>query len=73
MENKAAYRHSGYQGGLRTINYGEVLRGKKPERVIQMAVKGMLPKTKLARDNYSKLHVYAGDKHPHVAQSPKAL
>jgi len=73
MENKVAYRHSGYQGGLRTINYGRVLQGKKPERVVQMAVRGMLPKTKLARSNFSKLHVYADDKHPHAAQAPQAL
>lgn len=72
-DQKVAYRHSGYQGGLRTIYYGKELQGKKPERIIEMAVKGMLPKTKLARSNFSKLHVYAGDKHPHAAQAPQAL
>lgn len=73
MEDKVAYRHSGYQGGLRTINYGKQLQGKKPERVIEMAVKGMLPKNRLAKSNFGKLHVYPGEAHPHQAQAPQPL
>ncbi len=70
--DKKAYRHSGYQGGLRVIDYGKLLK-TRPARVIELAVKGMLPKTTIGRSNFRKLHVYAGDTHPHAAQRPTAL
>lgn len=72
IQHKTLKRHSGFQGGLRTDKYQDLM-AKRPEKVIELAVKGMLPKTNLARSNYSKLHVYAGDSHPHVAQGPKAV
>ncbi len=69
-ENKMAYRHSGYPGGLRAVAVGELL-AKRPERVIETAVRGMLPKTTLGRNQLRKLKVYAGPEHPHTAQQPK--
>ncbi len=65
--DKAYYRFSGYPGGLREISYEEMMT-KHPTRIIEHAVKGMLPHTSLGRDMYKKLKVYAGDKHPHQAQ-----
>lgn len=70
--DKKAYRHSGYQGGLRTLDYGKILK-TRPTRVIELAVKGMLPKTTIGRSNFRKLHVYAGDAHPHAAQRPTTI
>ncbi len=67
LSDKSYYRVSGYPGGIRSQTLGEVLR-KYPERVIEHAVKGMLPKGTLGRAMYRKLKVYAGDKHPHQAQ-----
>jgi large subunit ribosomal protein L13 len=64
---KMYYRYSGYPGGLRSITLGEMLK-KYPERVIEHAVKGMLPKNRLGRAMYRKLRVYAGPEHPHTAQ-----
>jgi len=72
MENKKYYRHSGYPGGLKTTTPAELLR-KKPEAIIMNAVKGMLPKTKLGRQQFKKLKVYAGKDHPHQAQQPSEL
>lgn len=72
MADKAYYSHSGFPGGLKTITAGKLLE-KKPEELIRKAVKGMLPKNKLARHMLSKLKVYAGSAHPHKAQQPKAL
>ena len=69
-ENKLAYRHSGYPGGLRATAYSELLE-KHPERAIEKAVRGMLPKSSLARQQLTKLKVYAGAEHPHAAQQPK--
>jgi large subunit ribosomal protein L13 len=69
LEQKRAYRHSGYPGGLRSIGYAELLR-KHPERAVEKAVKGMLPKNRLGRKMYGKLKVYAGPEHPHQAQQP---
>jgi large subunit ribosomal protein L13 len=68
-ETKVAYRHSGYPGGLKKIGYSELL-DKRPERAIEMAVKGMLPHNKLGRKLIKKLKVYAGADHPHAAQQP---
>ena len=71
-EDKFLYRHSGYPGGLSKRSYGELL-DSRPERVIERAVKGMLPKNTLGRKMLSKLKVYAGPDHPHAAQQPKPL
>lgn len=68
-EQKLAYRHSGYPGGLRSVRYQELLE-KRPERAVEKAVKGMLPHTRLGRQLLGKLKVYAGPDHPHQAQRP---
>ena len=70
--DKMYYRHSGFPGGLTELSLGE-MRRRYPERVIEAAVKGMLPKNKLGRKTLSKLKVYAGPDHPHAAQSPEPL
>lgn len=72
LDQKAYYRHSGYPGGLTGISLRDQL-DKHPERVLQAAVRGMLPKNKLGRRMIKKLKVYAGDSHPHQAQMPKPL
>ena len=72
MTNKLYRRHSGWVGGLRTTALGDMLR-EKPERLIMMAVRGMLPKNKLGHAMLKKLKVYAGPAHPHTAQGPKPL
>ena len=71
-KNKMYHRHSGYIGGLKSISF-EKLIDKAPERTIELAVKGMLPKNPLGREMYRKLKVYAGPKHNHEAQQPKVL
>ena len=71
-EDKPYYHHSGYPGGIKTRKASDVRRDH-PERIIEAAVKGMLPKTKLGRAMYHKLKVYAGPKHPHQAQKPEPL
>ena len=71
-EQKFAYRHSGYPGGLRKRSFGEML-DTKPEKLLEKVVKGMLPKNKLGRAQGKKLKVYAGPEHPHVAQQPQAF
>jgi len=68
-QQKRAYRHSGYPGGLRSVTYGELI-AEKPERAVERAVRGMLPKNSLGRDQLKKLKVYAGAEHPHAAQQP---
>jgi large subunit ribosomal protein L13 len=65
-------RHSGYPGGLREVSAQKV-RQTRPIRIVEEAIKGMLPKTKLGKQMYRKLKVYAGDRHPHSAQQPKPL
>jgi large subunit ribosomal protein L13 len=72
LADKVYYSHSGFTGGLKEITAGKLLE-KKPEDLIKKAVKGMLPKNKLARHMLSKLKVYAGATHPHDAQQPKNL
>ena len=72
LEDKMYHRHTGYIGNLKSINLGKLL-DKHPERVIQNAVKGMLPKNPLGRAQLRKLHVYAGPEHPHEAQQPTQL
>jgi large subunit ribosomal protein L13 len=71
-EDKKYYRHSGYPGGLRERSLGQMLE-RRPEEVIRLAVKGMLPRNRLARQQLRKLKVYAGPEHPHVAQKPEPL
>jgi large subunit ribosomal protein L13 len=71
-QQKQYYRHSGYPGGIYQTSYQDMLR-KHPERVIESAVKGMLPHTNLGRDQLKKLKVYAGPTHPHAAQQPVNL
>ena len=70
LKQKKAYRHSGYPGGLTATTYSELLE-KSPEKAVEKAIKGMLPKNKLGSDQFSKLKVYAGAEHPHAAQQPK--
>ena len=71
-EAKRYYRHSGYPGGLRSRTLGEMLE-RRPEEVVRLAVKGMLPRTRLGRAQLRKLKVYAGPDHPHQAQKPEPL
>ena len=70
--DKVYYSHSGFPGGLKSITFDK-LQEKNPTRIIELAVKGMLPKNSLGRDMYRKLKVYAGGEHPHEAQQPKEL
>lgn len=70
--DKVYHRHTGYPGGLKSIAAGD-LRKKHPTRLIEEAVKGMLPKTRLGRAMFHKLKVYAGEAHPHKAQKPQAM
>lgn len=69
-EQKMYYRHSGYPGGLTEIPYKEMKR-KHPQRILRLAVKGMLPKNRISRRLMTKLRIYAGPHHPHKAQQPK--
>lgn len=70
LQKKNAYRHSGYPGGLTATSYAELLE-KSPEKAVEKAIRGMLPKNTLGRDQLAKLKVYRGAEHPHVAQAPK--
>jgi large subunit ribosomal protein L13 len=72
LEQKMYYHHTGYPGGIKTMNAKTLLQ-RKPERVLEHAVKGMLPKNRLGRQMYKKLKVYAGPDHPHDAQQPIPL
>ena len=72
LEQKLAHRHSGYPGGLRSVAYSDLL-DRHPERAIEKAVRGMLPKNSLGRSQLRKLKVYAGPDHPHQAQMPSAF
>ena len=72
LDEKIYYRHSGYPGGLKEISAGK-LQAKHPERLIEMAVRGMLPKGPLGRSQGKKLKVYAGPEHPHEAQRPDPI
>lgn len=71
-ETKQYFKHSGYMGGEKFVSFERMLR-QRPERVIELAVKGMLPKTKLGRQMRKKLRVYAGPDHPHESQAPKKV
>ena len=72
LEDKKYYNHSGYPGGLRERT-ARVMRENYPEEMLERAIKGMLPKGRLGRQMYKKLHVYAGEEHPHTAQQPKTV
>jgi len=72
LDQKFYHRHSGYPGGLKSISLRDQLQ-KHPTRVLEAAVRGMLPKNRLGRATIKKLKVYAGDSHPHQAQQPKIL
>jgi large subunit ribosomal protein L13 len=72
LTDKVYYRHSGYPGGLRSETLKEML-ARKPERVVELAVRGMLPDNRLGDAVYRKLKVYSGSQHPHVAQNPVGL
>jgi large subunit ribosomal protein L13 len=69
---RLAYRHSGYPGGLKSISFGRLL-SERPERLVEQAVRGMLPKNTIGRAQLRKLKVYAGPDHPHAAQRPQSL
>lgn len=71
-QNKIYYHHTGFPGGIKSINFEDLL-AKSPRRVIEMAVKGMLPKNPLGRAMFRKLKVYAGAEHPHMAQQPELI
>jgi large subunit ribosomal protein L13 len=70
LEQKMYYRYSGYPGGMRSVS-AQDLKAKRPHRMVEIAIKGMLPKNKLGRAMASKLKVYAGATHPHAAQQPE--
>ncbi|MCW2667714.1 MAG: ribosomal protein [Frankiales bacterium] len=70
-EQSMVYRHSGFPGGLSRTSYADVLRSQRPERIVEKAIKGMVPHNTLGRQMLSKLKVYAGPTHPHVAQNPQ--
>jgi len=72
LEQKKYYRYSGYPGGMKSVSAHD-LKAKRPDRLVEIAVKGMLPKNKLGRAMASKLKVYAGATHPHAAQQPEVL
>jgi len=71
-EQKVYRRHSGYPGGLKTTSY-EQMMGRRPTEILRKAVYGMMPKTRLARQQMRKLKIYAGPEHPHAAQNPQRL
>jgi len=71
-KNKMYHHHTGYPGGLKTFSFEKLIE-RSPERVLKLAVKGMLPRTPLGRAMFKKLKVYAGNEHPHAAQQPQAL
>ena len=72
LDQKVYYRHSGYPGGLKMDSAKDILK-TRPERILMMAVKGMIPKTTLGRQQLTKLKVYSGTDHPHAAQNPEPL
>ncbi len=71
-QDKQYYRHTGYPGGLKVINFDD-FQQKRPGRVLELAIKGMLPKGPLGRAMFRKLKVYSGDQHPHAAQQPEII
>ncbi len=74
MTRKLYHRHTGHPGGIKTTTPEKILNGKFPERVLELAIKRMMPgESPLARDQYAKLRVYAGADHPHIAQNPEVV
>lgn len=72
FKDKIYYRHTGFPGGIKSMSFDK-LQAQHPARIIELAVKGMLPKNVLGREMYRKLKIYAGSDHPHAAQQPKKL
>ncbi|MDI1351797.1 MAG: 50S ribosomal protein L13 [bacterium] len=72
FKNKMYHHHTGFVGGIKSVSF-EKMQHKNPARIIELAVKGMLPKNPLGREMYRKLKVYVGSEHPHTAQQPKQL
>jgi len=72
FENKMYHHHTGFPGGIKSVNFAK-MQGKNPKKIIELAVKGMLPKNPLGREMYRKMKVYIGSEHPHSAQQPKQL
>jgi len=72
FNDKMYYRHSGYPGGIKAMNFKD-MQSRHPERIVEKAVKGMLPRNPLGRAMFKKLKVYAGSEHPHSAQQPQSL
>ena len=72
-DKKIHYWHTGYPGGIKSETYGQILESKKPEKAIELAVKRMIPKGPLGREQLKKLHIYTGDIHPHEAQKPELV
>ncbi|MFC1566976.1 50S ribosomal protein L13 [bacterium] len=72
LEQKFAFRHTGYPGGVKLTRYDKLM-SEKPEKAVQLAVSGMLPKNKLRAKFLKKLHIYKGTEHPHEAQKPKVI
>ena len=73
LNNHMHYWHTGYPGGIKSKSYAQILEGKNPQEVIQLAVKRMVPKGPLGKQQLKKLYVYSGDKHPHDAQKPEPI
>ena len=73
MDDKIHYWHTGYPGGIKSRSYGELLDSKKPEKAIKLAVKRMIPKGPLGKQQIKKLFIYSGEDHPHKAQNPELL
>ena len=71
IEDKVYHRHTGYPGGIKSINARKILEGKNPDRLVRLAVRRMIPKGPLGRKQLSNMKVYVGDKHPHEGQNPK--
>jgi large subunit ribosomal protein L13 len=72
VDDKVYHRHTGYPGGIRSVSAGQLLK-TRPERMIEIAVRGMLPKNRLARRLFTKLKIYKGAEHPHAAQKPQSV
>ena len=73
LNNHMHYWHTGYPGGIKSRSYAQILEGKNPQEAIQLAVKRMVPKGSLGKEQLKKLYVYSGDKHPHDAQKPDSI
>ena len=73
LEQKKLYKHTGYPGGLKETSYQDILNSNKPEKLVQLSVKRMLPKGILGREQFKKLYVYAESEHPHNAQKPEII